>query len=79
LTAAEWIAFVLPHLCEFVWVLCRVNNIEKADGISAILALMACKNEKKRTGSNCGGLAGARSKWEFYRWCDRIGWQLEWW
>ena len=56
LTDADLIAVALPCLCEFVWVLCRVNNIEKADVISAILALMACKKEKKELATAVAGL-----------------------
>ena len=33
-----------PCLCEFVWVLLRVYNIESGDVINAVRALMASKN-----------------------------------
>ena len=38
------IAIALPCLCEFVWVLRSVYNIESDDVISAIRALMASEN-----------------------------------
>ena len=44
LTDAALIAIALPCLCEFVWVLRRVYNIESDDVISAIRALMASEN-----------------------------------
>lgn len=44
LTDAALIAIALPCLCEFVWVLRRVYNIESDDVISAIRALMASAN-----------------------------------
>jgi predicted nucleic-acid-binding protein len=44
LTDAALIAIALPCLCEFVWVLRRVYNIESDDVVSAIRALMASEN-----------------------------------
>ena len=44
LTDAALIAIALPCLCEFVWVLRRVYNIESSDVVSAIRALMATQN-----------------------------------
>ena len=44
LTDAALIAIALPCLCEFVWVLLRVYNIESGEVINAIRALMASEN-----------------------------------
>ena len=41
LTDAVLIVIALPCLCDFIWVLRRVYNIENADEISAIRALIA--------------------------------------
>ena len=38
------IAIALPCLCEFVWVLLRVYNIESGEVINAIRTLMASEN-----------------------------------
>ena len=57
LTDAALIAIALPCLCEFVWVLRRVYNIENADVISAIRALMASENEEMNRPAAEVGLA----------------------
>jgi predicted nucleic-acid-binding protein len=44
LTDAALIAIALPCLCEFVWVLRRVYNIQSGDVTGAIRALMASAN-----------------------------------
>lgn len=44
LTDAALIAVALPCLCEFVWVLLKVYNIESGDVINAVRALMTSKN-----------------------------------
>ena len=44
LTDAELIAVALPCLCEFVWVLLRVYNLQPTDAASAIRALLATAN-----------------------------------
>jgi predicted nucleic-acid-binding protein len=44
LTNAELIAVALPSLCEFVWVLRRVYDLEPADAAAAIRALLAAAN-----------------------------------
>ncbi len=55
LTDAALIAIALPCLCEFVWVLRRVYNIENAEVISAICALMASENvEMNRPAAEVG-------------------------
>jgi predicted nucleic-acid-binding protein len=44
LTEAELIAVALPCLCEFVWVLRKVYNIQTKDVAGAIRALLAAAN-----------------------------------
>ncbi len=44
LTDAELIAVALPCLCEFVWVLLRVYNVQPSDVATAIRALLAAAN-----------------------------------
>jgi predicted nucleic-acid-binding protein len=44
LTDAELIAVALPCLCEFVWVLRKVYNVQTADVAAAIRALLAAAN-----------------------------------
>jgi predicted nucleic-acid-binding protein len=44
LTEAELIAVALPCLCEFVWVLRKVYNIQTNDVAGAIRALLAAAN-----------------------------------
>jgi predicted nucleic-acid-binding protein len=44
LTDAELIAVALPCLCEFVWVLRRVYDLQPADAAAAIRALLAAAN-----------------------------------
>jgi len=44
LNDAKLIALALPCLCEFVWVLRRVYDIQPADVITAIRALLAAAN-----------------------------------
>ena len=41
---AELIAVALPCLCEFVWVLRRVYNLQPSDAAAAIRALLAAAN-----------------------------------
>src|SRR3989338_4477972 len=41
---AELIAVALPFLCEFVWVLRRVYNLQPSDAAAAIRALLAAAN-----------------------------------
>lgn len=41
---AELIAVALPCLCEFVWVLRRVYNLQPSDAATAIRALLAAAN-----------------------------------
>lgn len=41
---AELIAVALPCLCEFVWVLRRVYNLQPSDVATAIRALLAAAN-----------------------------------
>ena len=48
LTDAVLIAIALTCLCEFVWVLRRVYNIETDDVIRAIRALMALRPDQAR-------------------------------
>jgi predicted nucleic-acid-binding protein len=44
LTNAKLIAIALPCLCEFVWVLRRVYDIQPSDAAIAIRALLAAAN-----------------------------------
>lgn len=44
LTEAELIVVALPCLCEFVWVLCRVYDLQPSDAATAIRALLATAN-----------------------------------
>lgn len=44
LSDAEVIAVALPCLCEFVWVLRRVYNVQPSDVATAIRALLAAAN-----------------------------------
>ena len=41
---AELIAVAMPCLCEFVWVLLRVYDIQPSDAATAIRALLAAAN-----------------------------------
>lgn len=44
LVDAELIAVALPCLCEFVWVLRRVYNLQPSDAATAFRALLAAAN-----------------------------------
>ena len=44
LTDAELIAVATPCLCEFVWVLLRVYDLQPSDAAAAIRALLAAAN-----------------------------------
>jgi predicted nucleic-acid-binding protein len=44
LTDAKLIAIALPCLCEFVWVLRRVYDLQPSDAATAIRALLAAAN-----------------------------------
>lgn len=61
--AAEWllkaesVVVVLPVLCEFVWVLLRVYQLQSADVVRAIRALLAAANVEVNRPAVEAGLA----------------------
>ena len=65
LTDAALIAIALPCLCEFVWVLLRVYNIESGDVINAVRALMASENVEMNRPAVEAGFGGANQGGEF--------------
>ena len=57
LTDAQLIAIALPCLCEFVWVLRRVYDLQAADAAAAIRSLLAAANVEMNRPAVEAGLA----------------------
>lgn len=57
LTDAELIAVATPCLCEFVWVLLRVYDLQPSDAAAAIRALLAAANVETNRPAVEAGLA----------------------
>lgn len=57
LTDAELIAVATPCLCEFVWVLLRVYDLQASDAAAAIRALLAAANVETNRPAVEAGLA----------------------
>src|SRR3989338_5581713 len=65
LTDAELIAVALPCLCEFVWVLLRVNNFQPSDAATAIRALLATANVEVNRPAVEAGLSALEAGGDF--------------
>ncbi len=65
LKTAEVIAVTLPCLCEFVWVLRRVYNFDKADISAAIEALLDAANVAVNRPAADAGLAILKAGGDF--------------
>ncbi|GAB4357744.1 MAG: type II toxin-antitoxin system VapC family toxin [Immundisolibacter sp.] len=57
LTDAELSAVATPCLCEFVWVLLRVYNIQPSDAATAIRTLLAAANVETNRPAGEAGLS----------------------
>ena len=65
LTDAQLIAIALPCLCEFVWVLRRVYDLQAADAAAAIRSLLAAANVQMNRPAVEAGLAALDAGGDF--------------
>jgi predicted nucleic-acid-binding protein len=65
LTDAELIAVATPCLCEFVWVLLRVYDLQPSDAAAAIRALLAAANVETNRPAVDAGLTALEAGGDF--------------